>query len=96
LFCFGTERILVSGEASGLLNLFAKGFHLPWYREGQQRWFRSTASINAYQRGGFIDRKSRQKKERPSAHSITKRFFSDRATPSTSKRDCMQWPAENA
>ncbi len=25
LFCFGTERILVSGEASGLLNLFGEG-----------------------------------------------------------------------
>jgi hypothetical protein len=25
LFCFGTQSILVSGEASGLLNLFGEG-----------------------------------------------------------------------
>jgi hypothetical protein len=40
--------------------------------------------------------KSRQKKERPSAHSITKRFYSERAVLSTSKRDCMQWTGKNA
>ena len=95
LFCFGTERILVSGEASGLLNLFGEGISSALASGG----IAGRVSVNSIQQGvspgGFIDKKLRQKKERRSARSITKRFFSERAVPSTLKRDCRRWTGKN-
>ena len=95
LFCFGKERILVAGEASGLLNFFGEGISSA-LASGRIAGRASFETFNkGCPRGNSIDRKLGQKKERPSAHSITKRFFSNRVVPSTSKRDCSQWTGKN-